>query len=163
MTDRVLFIHGMFLTGRSWAPWAERFEKHGYACTAPSWPGRDGEPAMLRTSPPSLLRELTLTQVVEQFAVECKARAEKPVVIGHSMGGLVAQILTAILGMYFFYCAAPDQRRFFQATVIARVMFFTGVASLVVLGLAPSLLLLFGLVDLAGAAWTQFALRASRP
>lgn len=72
-------------------------------------------------------------------------------------------ILTTILGMYFVYCAAPDQRRFFQATVIARLMFFSGVASLVVLGVAPSLLVLFGLVDLAGAAWTQLALHATKP
>ena len=62
----------------------------------------------------------------------------------------VVGILTAILGMYFVYCAAPEQRRFFQATVIARVMFLTGVASLVVLGIAPPLLVVFGGVDLAG-------------
>lgn len=74
----------------------------------------------------------------------------------------VVGIVTMILGMYFLYCARPDQRRFFQATVIARVMFFTGVASLVVAGLAPPLLLLFGAIDLAGAAWTQLALRATR-
>jgi hypothetical protein len=75
----------------------------------------------------------------------------------------VVGILTVILGMYFVYCAQPEQRRFFQATVIARLMFFSGVASLVLFGLAPPLLLLFGLVDLAGAAWTQLALRATAP
>lgn len=75
----------------------------------------------------------------------------------------VVGILTAILGMYFVYCAASDQRRFFQATVIARLMFFAGVAALVLLGLAPPLLLVFGAVDLAGAAWTQLALRATSP
>jgi hypothetical protein len=75
----------------------------------------------------------------------------------------IVGILSAILGMYFIYCAQPDQRRFFQATVIARGMFFTGVASLVVVGIAPPILVLFGLVDLAGAAWTQLALRATAP
>lgn len=74
----------------------------------------------------------------------------------------VVGILTCILGMYFTYCAAPDQRRFFQATVIARLMFFTGVAVLVALGWAPPLLVLFGVVDLAGAAWTQVALHATK-
>lgn len=73
----------------------------------------------------------------------------------------VVGVLTAILGMYFVYCAQPDQRRFFQATVIARVMFFGGVASLVAVGLAPPLLVLFGLVDLLGAGWTIYALRAT--
>lgn len=74
----------------------------------------------------------------------------------------VVGILTAILGMYFLYCAAPDQQRFFKATVIARLMFFTGIATLVVSGIASPILLLFGLVDLLGAAWTLFALRATR-
>lgn len=71
-------------------------------------------------------------------------------------------LLSAILGMYFVYCARPEQRRFFQATVIARLMFFTGVAALAALGAAPPILVLFGVVDLAGAAWTQLALYATR-
>jgi hypothetical protein len=75
----------------------------------------------------------------------------------------VVGILTAILGMYFVYCAQASQRRFFQATVIARLMFFGGVGTLVALGLAPPLLVLFGLVDLAGAGWTQLALRHTAP
>lgn len=70
----------------------------------------------------------------------------------------IVGILTTILGMYFVYCARPGERRFFQATVIARLMFFSGVLSLVLVGLAPPLLVLFGLIDLAGAGWTQYAL-----
>lgn len=75
----------------------------------------------------------------------------------------IVGILTMILGMYFTYCAQPGQRRFFQATVIARLMFFSGVLVLVATGLAPPLLAAFGVVDLAGAGWTQFALAKSRP
>ncbi|MFO0553698.1 MAG: hypothetical protein U0271_35270 [Polyangiaceae bacterium] len=73
----------------------------------------------------------------------------------------IVGLLTVILSMYFLYCARPGERRFFQATVIARCMFFTGVTALVLAGVAPKLLVLFGLVDLAGAAWTQLALRAT--
>lgn len=93
MTDRVVFVHGMFLTGRSWAPWIERFRAAGLSATAPSWPGREGEPAALRAAPPAELRALTLSAVVEQFAAVCRAEPERPVVVGHSMGGLVAQLL----------------------------------------------------------------------
>lgn len=93
MKPRLLFIHGMFLTGRSWAPWVERFTAEGFDCEAPSWPGREGEAAALRASPPAALRELTFTHVVEQFAAACRAKPEKPVLVGHSMGGLVAQVL----------------------------------------------------------------------
>lgn len=93
MKAPLLFIHGMFLSGRSWAPWVKRFTADGYVCEAPSWPGREGDAAKLRSAPPAVLRTLTLTQVVDQYAAACRASAEKPIVIGHSMGGLVAQIL----------------------------------------------------------------------
>jgi hypothetical protein len=68
-------------------------------------------------------------------------------------------LLTAILGMYFLYSVRYDDRHFFRATLYARLIFFSGVTLLVVLRLGSPLLLLFGLVDLAGAAWTWTALR----
>ncbi len=70
-------------------------------------------------------------------------------------------LLTAILGMYFLYSVRNDDRHFFRATVFARLIFFAGVTSLVILDLGSPLLIAFGLVDLAGAAWTWLALRAS--
>lgn len=73
----------------------------------------------------------------------------------------VVGLLSAILGMYFLYCAVPDQRRFFQATVFARLIFFSGVFALFLVGLAPPIFLLFGTVDLLGAGWMQWALRSS--
>lgn len=75
----------------------------------------------------------------------------------------VVGLLTLILAMYFTWVAQPGERRFFQATVIARVMFFTGVLGLVIVGRVPVLLSVFGLVDLAGAGWTQYALQRTRP
>jgi len=70
-------------------------------------------------------------------------------------------LLTAILGMYFLYSVRYDDRHFFRATIFARLIFFTGVTTLVIFGLASPLLVAFGLIDLAGAAWTWLALRAS--
>jgi len=70
-------------------------------------------------------------------------------------------LLTAILGMYFLYSVRHDDRHFFRATVFARLIFFAGVTLFVILGFASPLLIAFGLVDLAGAAWTWLALRAS--
>jgi hypothetical protein len=69
-------------------------------------------------------------------------------------------LLTLILGMYFLYSVRFNDRAFFRATLIARLMFFSGVTLFVILGWASPLLILFGLVDLAGAAWTWLALRA---
>jgi hypothetical protein len=71
-------------------------------------------------------------------------------------------LLTAILGMYFLYSVRHDDRHFFSATLYARLMFFVGVTLFVIFKLGSPLLIIFGLVDLAGAAWTWSALRASK-
>jgi len=93
MAARVLFIHGMFQTGRSWARWQDRFKKSGIESGAPNWPGRDGQPSALRARPDPRLRTLRLGDVVAQFEALARAEPEPPVLIGHSMGGLVVQIL----------------------------------------------------------------------
>lgn len=73
----------------------------------------------------------------------------------------ITGLLTAILGMYFLYSVRYDDLHFFRATVIARLMFFSGVTLFAILGWGSPLLIAFGLVDLAGAAWTWLALRAA--
>jgi pimeloyl-ACP methyl ester carboxylesterase len=45
---QIVFIHGMYMNGHSWAPWAQRATARGYDCTAPSWPYHEGEPAARR-------------------------------------------------------------------------------------------------------------------
>lgn len=71
----------------------------------------------------------------------------------------LAGLLTLILGMYFLYSVRYEDRHFFRATIFARLIFFTGVTIFVILGWGSPLLIAFGLVDLAGAAWTWSALR----
>ncbi len=71
----------------------------------------------------------------------------------------VVGLLAAILGYYFLTSARRGDRPFFRATVVARLVFFGGVSTFVLLGWGSPLLLAFGAVDLAGAAWTWFALR----
>jgi alpha-beta hydrolase superfamily lysophospholipase len=93
VTREILFVHGMFMTGRSWAAWHDRFTARGYVCHAPDWPGRAGNPADLRARPDPALRELTLSGVIAQFESTARACAKPPILIGHSMGGLVVQAL----------------------------------------------------------------------
>jgi hypothetical protein len=69
-------------------------------------------------------------------------------------------LLALILAMYFWYSVRHNDLHFQRATVIARLMFFTGVTAFALLGWASPLLIVFGLVDLAGAAWTWLALRS---
>lgn len=94
MEKTILFIHGMFQNAVSWQPWVEYFSAKGYKCITPSWKYHDGVPAQLRSSAPVKLGQLTLQEIVDQFELEC-ARYQNPIVIGHSVGGLVAQILAA--------------------------------------------------------------------
>ena len=93
-TKQILFIHGMFMTHRCWDGWVRSFEAQGYACTALPWPGRD-QPveALRRNHPDPAVGQLTFTQVVNHFSAAVSAMPEPPILIGHSMGGLVTQVL----------------------------------------------------------------------
>ena len=94
MAKTVLFIHGMFMNVLCWEKWIPRFKAGGYKVVAPSWKFHEGEPATLRAQHPNpALGKLTLEDVVNQCADIARGFEEKPIIIGHSMGGLVAQIL----------------------------------------------------------------------
>jgi len=90
----ILFIHGMFMTSLCWENWINYFEAEGYTCLAPNWPGRDKPIAELRRAHPDPeLGRLNLTAIVEHYTQIINSLNEKPILIGHSMGGLVTQIL----------------------------------------------------------------------
>ena len=60
----------------------------------------------------------------------------------------------------FLYAVRYNDRRFFEATVICRALFFSGLVVFALLGLGSPMLILFGLIDLVGASWTGLTLRA---
>jgi len=93
-TKTIVFIHGMFMTPLCWEHWVTRYQAKGYRCIAPAWPGRDQSVEMLRKKHPDpQLAKLKLSQVVGHLAQVIKGLDEKPVLIGHSMGGLAVQLL----------------------------------------------------------------------
>ena len=93
-TKTIVFIHGMFMTPLCWEHWIERYQTKGYRCLAPAWPGRDQPIEMQRKNHPDPeLGKLKLRDVVESMADTIKSLNEKPAIIGHSMGGLVTQLL----------------------------------------------------------------------
>ena len=94
MKKTIVFVHGMFQTSKSWDKWVEYFTQRGYNCVAPSWPGHEGEPAELRAHPHPDLGELSLDAVVSKIEEMISALPEKPIVIGHSVGGLIVQLLS---------------------------------------------------------------------
>jgi pimeloyl-ACP methyl ester carboxylesterase len=90
----IVFIHGMYMNNLCWEHWIEFFQEKEYKCLAPAWPGRDQPIALLRSHhPDSKLGDLSLSSVVEHFTKTINALDEKPILIGHSMGGLVVQLL----------------------------------------------------------------------
>jgi pimeloyl-ACP methyl ester carboxylesterase len=91
----IVFIHGMYLNGRSWQPWVERAGSRGFDTVAPSWPFHDGDPAALRTTIDPALGRLTFGEVVASMKTVIDALPERPVLIGHSIGGLATQRLVA--------------------------------------------------------------------
>lgn len=90
----IVLIHGMFLTPASWTEWKRYFEAAGYRVHAPAWPLHDAEPSAMRAAHPDpKLGALELKDVLESYRAFIKQLPEKPVLIGHSMGGLITQLL----------------------------------------------------------------------
>lgn len=92
-SNTIVFLHGLFLNHESWRDWRAFFEAQGYTTYAPSYPGHDGDPSELRQNAPDNLGEVTFTDVVNKMEEFIDTLPEKPILIGHSMGALVAQKL----------------------------------------------------------------------
>ncbi|HEV2812025.1 MAG TPA: alpha/beta hydrolase, partial [Solirubrobacteraceae bacterium] len=88
----VVFIHGLWLLPSSWDRWAELFEEAGYAALTPSWPD-DPETIEEARAHPEVFAGKTLGQVADHIAEVIGALTKKPVVMGHSTGGLLAQMI----------------------------------------------------------------------
>lgn len=90
----VLFITGAFVTNAGWDEWQAYFEERGYKTYAPSWPFKNASAEVLRQRHPDRqLASLTFEQLVNHYADFAAKLPEKPILIGHSTGGLIAQIL----------------------------------------------------------------------
>jgi pimeloyl-ACP methyl ester carboxylesterase len=88
----VVFVHGLWLLQSSWDRWAAAFEEAGYIALAPSWPD-DPETVEEANEHPEVFAGKTVGQVADHFAEVIGSLDRKPAVIGHSFGGLLAQIL----------------------------------------------------------------------
>jgi pimeloyl-ACP methyl ester carboxylesterase len=88
----VVLIHGLFLNWSSWDGWIERFTARGFQVYAPGWPGVAGSVQQLRDDPKPLT-ELSIEKVLEHYDKFIRALGTKPIVMGHSFGGLFAQLL----------------------------------------------------------------------
>jgi len=95
-TQSVVFIHGMYLTPSVWQPWETHFKNLGYKTYSPAWPLHEASVIEQNSAhPKGELAELTLPMVVQHYQEFIEALEEPPVLIGHSMGGLIVQQLLA--------------------------------------------------------------------
>jgi len=88
----VVFVHGLWLLPSSWDRWARLFERSGYVALTPGWPD-DPETVEEANAHPDVFADKTVGQVANHFDAVIKRLHRKPAVIGHSFGGMLAQIL----------------------------------------------------------------------
>ena len=88
----VVFIHGLWLLPSSWDRWAAAFEEAGFTALTPGWPD-DPDTVAEANAHPEVMAHKTVGQVADHFAQVVRGLKKKPAVVGHSFGGLLAQIL----------------------------------------------------------------------
>jgi non-heme chloroperoxidase len=88
----IVFIHGLWIHATSWQPWMTFFNGHGYQTLNPGWPGDSATVAESRANPQSIANR-GVTEIADSYANVMASLSEPPVVIGHSFGGLIAQVL----------------------------------------------------------------------
>ena len=93
MKKTIVFIHGMFQNPKSWEKWIAYFNEKGYDCIAPDWPMHEGLPADLQNNPPVGLGNLHLQTIIDEMERAVTSLPEKAILIGHSVGGLIVQLL----------------------------------------------------------------------
>ena len=88
----VVFVHGLWLLAGSWDRWTSFFEEAGYLAVAPGWPD-DPDTVQEARANPDVFAQKGIGQIADHFEAVISGLERKPVVIGHSFGGLLTEIL----------------------------------------------------------------------
>jgi pimeloyl-ACP methyl ester carboxylesterase len=90
----VVFIHGLWIHSSAWQPWQDLFREAGYEPSAPGWPGDRATVEETRSNV-AALAGVGIDEIAASYRASIAALPSKPIVIGHSFGGLIAQKLLA--------------------------------------------------------------------
>jgi len=88
----IVLVHGLWLTPRSWEGWKARFESRGHEVLAPAWPRMEGEVEDIRRDP-TPLNGLGVREITDHYAGIVRGLDRPPLIMGHSFGGLVTELL----------------------------------------------------------------------
>lgn len=88
----IVLIHGLWLSARSWEHWVGRYAEAGYRVLTPGWPGMDVEVEVLRKDP-TVMNGLGVVEVADHYETLIRSLDAAPILMGHSLGGLLVQIL----------------------------------------------------------------------
>jgi pimeloyl-ACP methyl ester carboxylesterase len=91
----VVFIHGLWLHATSWQAWQELFAAAGYETSAPGWPGEADTVEDARATPDSVA-DHGIDDVTQHYASYIDTLPTRPIVIGHSFGGMIAEKLLGL-------------------------------------------------------------------
>ncbi len=94
----IVLVHGLWMTPTSWDTWAERYRALGHEVVVPGWPGIDDRTVEDIRSNPAALKGVGLTQIADHLEGVIRAlpsfqAGRKPIIMGHSFGGLLTQML----------------------------------------------------------------------
>src|SRR5438045_5216362 len=88
----IVFVHGLWLHGESWSSWVRFFRDNGYEATAASWPG-DSKTTEETRKNAGAVAGYGVTEIADHIARQLGALGKRPILIGHSFGGLIVQNL----------------------------------------------------------------------
>lgn len=88
----IVLIHGLWVTPKSWESFRRHYEARGHEVLAPAWPGIAGSVEEMRRDP-SGLNGVGAAEVVEHYSAIIRRLPEPPIIMGHSYGGLITQLL----------------------------------------------------------------------
>ncbi len=92
--DTVVLIHGLWMTPRSWEHWVDYYESRGMSVLTPGYPGFEIEVEALRENP-DVIANVTVPQTVDHLARVIESLPRPPIIMGHSFGGTLTQLLLA--------------------------------------------------------------------
>src|SRR5689334_17891504 len=90
--DTIMFIHGLWMTPRSWEKWADHYREKGFEILAPAWPSMETEVEALNEDH-TAIDNLTIPEVVDHYSEILEGLDSQPIIMGHSFGGTFLQLL----------------------------------------------------------------------